>query len=586
MQNIKVDWDLKDLYKTEDEVLKDFEKIKNIQTDFLKYKGKLKTRDGLLDYLKQAKELEMLETKFGCYLFLRKSLNGKDLFSRKLEGEYQIFSQDIAPKLSFITPEISSNKKQDLLKYAGEKDFEEFNIMLEDIVKDKKHILNEKISAVLNKNASFGGFGDTFDSFNDVDLKFGKINTKDGEITLTHANYSLLIRDEDTSVRKQAYNMMHKAFADFNYTLGNLYLNDVQETMFFTNIKKYKSVLDRCCNSDKTSPKVLQTLIETVRENVPLFYKFEEIKKKALNIKDYYYFDNYIEMGKVDKKYTYEEAVKIVLNALEVMGSDYINVLKTAISEGWIDVYEKPAKTSGGFCLGVYGHHPYVLLNHTDEYSSVSTLAHELGHAMHSYYTDNTQPITKSDSSIFACEVASIVNEILLVKHMLKTVKDKQEKIFFIHQLLSSFYSTLYRQTMFSEFEHFVYTTIEQKKPLIVEDLNEKYKELQSYYFGEVAKATEYSCYEWSRIPHFYRPYYVYKYSTGFISACTIAQNILMGDREYLDKYKKFLSSGSSVPPIELLKTVGVDLTKKKTLQGAFDFYKSLLAEFEELTKE
>ena len=586
MNKIKTDWDLRDLYKTEDEVYADFEKIKTIQIGMLNYKGKLKTRQGLLSYLKEAKELEELETRFGCYLFLRKSLDGKDLFSRKIESEYQIFAQEIAPKLSFITPEISSNKKEVLLEFSKQKDFEEYNIMLEDIVKDKKHILNEKISAVLNKNASFGGFGETFDNFNDIDLKFGDIKTKNGKVKLTHATYSVLIRDEDAKVRKQAYNMMHKAFADFNYTLGGLYLNDVQETMFFTNIKKYKSVLDRCCNNDKTSPKVLKTLIETVRENIPLFYEFEMVKKKALGIKDFYYYDNYLEMGKVDKKYTYEEATKIVLEALQIMGKDYTSVLEKAIAGGWIDVYEKPAKTSGGFCVGVYGYHPYVLLNHTDEFSSVSTLAHELGHAMHSYYTDNTQPITKSDSSIFACEVASIVNEILLVNFMLNNAKEKQEKLYFVHQLLSNFYTTLYRQTMFSEFEHYVYTTVEQKKPILVEDLNEKYKELQASYFGDVAKATEYSCYEWSRIPHFYRPYYVYKYSTGFISACTIAQNILKGDKEYLKKYKNFLSAGSSIPPVELLKTVGVDLTKKQTLRGAFELYKSLLKEFEELTKE
>lgn len=586
MKELTLDWNFDELYKNEEEVVNDFNKIKELQTGFLKFKGRLKTREGLLNYLKEAEALEKLETKFGCYLFLRKSLNGKDVFSRKIEGEYQIFAQDIAPKLSFITPEISANKKEDLLKWSKEADFLDYNIMLEDVIKDKKHILSEKISAVLNKNSSFGGFSDVFDNFNDVDLKFGKIKTSKGVVKLTHANYSVLIRDEDPKVRKQAYNMMHKAFADFNYTLGNIYLNDVNETMFFTKIKKYKTVLERCCKGDKTSPKVLTTLIETVRENVPLFYRFEEIKKKALGLKKYYYYDNYLELGKVDKKYTYSEAAEIVLDALKVMGEDYTSVIREALTSGWIDVYEKPAKTSGGFCLGVYGEHPYVLLNHTDEYSSVSTLAHELGHAMHSYYTDKTQPITKSDSSIFACEVASIVNEILLVKHMLKNAENKEEKLYFIHQLLSNFYSTVFRQTMFSEFEYYVYSSVENKKPILVEDLNEKYKQLQNYYFGKNAQATEYSCYEWSRIPHFYRPYYVYKYATGFISACTIAQNILSGDKEYLEKYKNFLSAGSSVPPIELLKTVKVDLTKKQTLMGAFEFYKSLLDEFKELTKE
>ena len=540
----------------------------------------------ILGFYKLCEKLSLLETKIYCYLTLRKSLNGKDVFSREVESDLEYFYLDIGSKLSFIVPELSKNKSSFLLELSKKKEFKNFDQDILDIIEDKKHILSEKIDAVLSQNPAFGSNVNVFDSFNDIDLKFGKVKTDEGEVELTHASYGSLIKNKNAKVRKEAYNKMHKAFADFNYTLGELYLNDVKEGCFFNKIHKYKSMLDACCKEDKTNPKVLTTLIDAVRDNLKSFYRFQKVKEKYINLKDFYCYDNYLEVGEVNKKFTYAESVNIVLNALNVMGEDYINVLKNGFSNGWLDVYEKPAKTSGGFYLTVYGNHPYVLLNHNDTYNAVSTIAHEMGHAMHGYYSIKNQPIFKSDASVFISEVASIVNEILLVKYMINHSNNKNEKLFYIHELLSNFYASIFRQTMFSEFEHFVYTSIENKKPIMVEDLNNKYDELQKLYFGEDAKLTEYSKYEWSRITHFYRPYYVYKYATGFISACTIANKILANEEGYIDKYIKFLSAGSSVKPIELLKMVDVDITKKHTLDGAFKLYNELIDEFEELTKE
>lgn len=586
MFNLTENWNLEDIYKDEQQVALDFEKIKKIKSSLAKYRGKLKDENVLLDYLKKAEELSKLETKVGCYTLLRKSLNGKDTFSRKLETEQELFDQEISPRLAFITPEISKISSANLRALALKPSFKNYNLMLEDLAKNKKHVLPEKISAILNMNPSFGSSSEVYDNFSDIDLKFGKVKTDNGTITLTHGTYSMLIKNKNQEVRKIAYNKMHKAFASFNYTLGELYLSYVKESLFFTKLHKFNTVLEECCNDDKSDIKVLPTLIEVVRENLPLFYRFESIKKKYLKLKTYYYFDNYVELGKVERAFSYSEGANLVLKALSEMGEEYTSVLKTALSEGWIDVYEKPAKASGGFCLGVYGVHPYVLLNYSKTYDSVSTLAHELGHAMHFYYTSKNQPITKSEAGIFVCEVASIVNEILLASYMIKNSENRQEKLYYLHQLLLSFYTTLYRQTMFSEFEYFVYTSLENKKPIILEDLNNKYMALQNLYFGKEAKKTKYSKFEWSRIPHFYRPYYVYKYSTGFISACTIANKILSKEEGYIKKYIDFLSAGSSVDPIELLKKVDVDLTKKQTLKGAFSLYESLLNEFENLTKE
>ncbi len=580
---IKTDWNLCEIYENEEETIKDYEKYKSLCESLTTFKGKLNTPENILKYYKIDEEASKLSTTFFCYLYLRKSLNGKDEFSRKLLGEYEIFATNLAPKLAFVLVEMSKNSEEFLLDLAKRKEFSHYDQMLKDIARGKKHILPEKVQAALDMNPSLGNFDEVFDNFNDVDLKFGKIKVDGKSVELTHAKYASILQNSDQNTRKRAYNMMHKAFADFNYTLGSLYLLDAKESLYLSKLHKFKTLLEASCDGDKTDPKVLSTLIDVVSSNLDLFYRFERLNKKAHGIKDYYYFDNYLPIGSISEKFDFEKSCKIVLDALNVMGEEYVGVLKTAMESGWIDAFEKPSKTSGGFCLDIYGCHPYVLLNHENVYSGMSTIAHELGHAMHGYYTSKTQPITKADPSIFACEVASIVNEIILNKYMIAKTKSKEEKLYYVHNLLHHFYTTLYRQTMFSEFEYFVYSSLEKGKPLIVEDLNKEYERLQKKYFGDEAKKTKYSKYEWSRIPHFYRPYYVYKYSTGFISACTIAEKIMSGDKKYLEKYKNFLKAGSSVDPIELLKSVDVDLTSKSTFEGAFTLYKSLLDEFEEL---
>ena len=583
---ITENWDLTQIYQNEEQVLSDLERLKALYYDLEKFSSKLNQKEFALEYLKHNKILSELKEKFFSYLFLRSSLNGKDEFSRKINAEMSYFSQEMTPIVVKLSYEFKANSNAVLNEWKKDQNFKEFDLLIEDVIKGKKHDLPQNVETTLSLNNTFGGFSDTFDNFNDVDLKLGSIKTQEGTQKLTHASYSVLLRNKDPKIRLKAYNKMHKAYADFNYTLGSLYLSQAEQTLYFSKIYKYKSVLNSVCENDKTDQKVLPSLIKAVRANLPQFYRFEQIKKEYLKLDEFYCFDNYLDIIELKTKFSYEQATKIVLDALKVMGEDYTSVLKKAITENWIDVYEKPAKTSGGFNLGVYGVHPFILLNWTDEYNSVSTLAHELGHAMHSYYSDLNQPITKSSYSIFAAEVASIVNEILLINYMINNSQTKEEKLYYIHSLLQDFYSTLFRQTMFSEFEYYVYSSLENKKPLIVENLNSKYESLQKDYFGKQAKRTKYSKYEWSRIPHFYREYYVYKYATGFISACIIAQNIMDKKPGYLNKYKQFLSSGCSKNPIELLKSVDVDITKKETLDSAFKLYKNLLDLFEKLTKE
>lgn len=588
MKNLTYDWNLTDIYKTQQEFFVDYEKYKSMLKEKIqKFNGKLSSKNNVLEYFKWQTEEEKLWTKVASYVYLCKALDGKDEFARKIDGEYAYFIKDLSPKLVELEHEIYKVKNSVLKQWLLDPAFKDYDLLLDDIILQKKHKQSANVEAVLAKNTAFGNASKTFDAFDDIDVKYGFVTTPEGErVELTHANYGKLIENPDQKFRLKVFNRMLGVFKNFNYTLGELYLGSVDENSFFVEINKYKNALEMNSKPNKISTKILPNLIEVVNSNFNLFYRFQSIKKKYLNLKKYYTFDNLLPIGKMDKNFTYAEGTQLVLNALDVLGEDYLNVVKKAMTEGWIDVYHKPAKNSGGFSMGVYGVHPYILINFNNTYDWVSALAHELGHTMHSYYSDSTQPIEKSDYSIFVAEIASVVNEILLSNYMLKKCVNKQEKLFCMNEILNQFYTTLYRQTMFSEFEHFVYTAKEKKQPLLVEDLNNYYAELQDKYFGKDVIKTEFAKYEWSRVPHFYRPYYVYKYATGFISACVIANNLLNNVPGYKEKYINFLSAGSSEYPVEILKTVGVDLTKKSTLQGAFDLYKKYLDQFEDLVKE
>lgn len=586
IKNITYDWNLQDIYKTEDDARNDYETIKKQYVAFAGFKGKLRTKDGLLAYFKASDDFGVLSNKLGAYLHLRTALCGKDKFALDMQEEMQYFFNEEEPKLAFIEPEMCKNKTRDLKLWKTLPEFKVYDLELESIIDNKKHSLDERTNRILSMIPSFRACDEAYDKFESVDVKFGDIDVDGKKVTITPALYGALVQNEKQSVRKDAYNAILKPFADMNYTLSSLYISQTKENDFFVKIGKYKSKLDASCESIKVNPKIVSTLIKTVHDNLDLFYRFENIKKKALALDEYYYFDNYANIGRASEKYSYEQGVELMLNALSKFGNEYVQTVKTAVSSNWIDVYEKPAKTTGGFSLGVYGLHPYILLNWGNSYRDVSTLVHEVGHTMHSYFSNKKQPSSKSDYSIFVAEVASTVNENLLNLYMLEHAKTKQERLFYVHSFLSDFYATVYRQTMFTEFEHFVISSVENKVPLSAEVLNEKYASLQEQYFGNDAKPTSFSKFEWSRIPHFYSPYYVYKYATGFISASIIAKNIYEQKEGYLEKYLNFLSTGESVYPIDLLKSVDVDLTKPETLSSAFEVYKKYIDEFEDLIKE
>lgn len=587
MQELTYDWELSHLFKSEAEAKLEVEQLKQLYKRLPSFKGKLHDKNQVLKYYKLQEEIDQRENLLMCYLALRSSLNGTDVFYREIISDFSFFvREEMAPKISFIAPELAKNNNLDLNTWRKDESFANYENLIEDIIENKKHILPERLSSILSQNSAWGGYEGAYDNLSVVDMKFGYLNTDNGREELTHASYLKFIRNKDQRVRKSAYEKMHSVYAGLNYTIGSLYLGSVKETIFHSKIAKYKSVLHEVCKQDKSDVRVLQKLIDVVNLNLDLYHRQLSLQKQALGVKNYFAYDTLLEFGENDRKFNYQEAVDIVLESLSVMGEDYVSRLKKAVTSGWIDVYEKPAKTTGGFSLAVYGSHPYILLNYTNNYNSVSTLAHELGHAMHSCYSSENQNYYKSDCPIFTAEVASTVNEILLNRYMIEKAKTKKEKLFCVHQLLTTFSGTVFSQVMYSEFEKYVYDSLENQKPVLVEYLNNKWEELQKKYSGGNVIYTKYSKFLWSEIPHFYSSYYVYKYATGFISAIIIANNLIGKKDGFLNKYLQFLSSGCSEKPIDLLKAIDVDLTDKRTMQTAFDFFKNLLDEFEELTKE
>ncbi|MBO5926320.1 MAG: oligoendopeptidase F family protein [Clostridia bacterium] len=404
------------------------------------------------------------------------------------------------------------------------------------------------------------------------------------KVKITGATYSLLLQNPNREVRKKAFKSYYNAYNKVLNTITAVYQGNVDKNVFFSKIRKFKSCLDRALFYEEVDKSVYLNLIKSVHDSLPLMHRYIADRKQILNY-DINMYDLYVPLVEnADLKLDYEEAFELVKEGLKPLGSDYLKLLDRAKNERWIDVYENDGKRSGAYSVSVYKlKHPYVLLNHTKTTHSVFTIAHELGHAIHSYKSNQVQPITTADYRIFVAEVASTVNEILLIKHLIATSKDNKIKKYFLSYYLDTIRTTLYRQTMFAEFEHKAHLKAENGEALTKEDLNKIYLSLNKKYYGKAVKSDKEISFEWARIPHFYSAFYVYKYATGIISAIAIAERILNNEPNAVKDYFNFLSSGSKDKPVELLKIAGVDLTNVNTYKTAFKSFEDALNEFEKL---
>ena len=566
-------WDLSGYFKDDDEFLREFNYLKT-QTNFLNgFKGKLNNEESILECLEKDQEMsKRLETLF-VYSVLKTREDAANSFYQERQTQVGSLLTEFSTNSSFISVEIKKNPNSLLKKLMEESQFKNY---FKGILRNKKHILSEKEEKLLSMSGDMaGGFSENFDMFNDADLKFPNVkDSKGNKYELNHSNFMQLLKSSDRTLRKNAFISLNGEYGKFNNFLSSNYISEIKSNVFYARASKYKNCLDKSIFLEEADRKVYNKLIECVNENLDVIYDYYELKRESQNLKNFAIYDQFAIEKEVDKKYTFDQAFDIVKKAVSPLGEKYLEILEKAKTERWIDKYPNKNKDSGAFSWGAYKKNPVLLLNFVGDTQSLFTLAHELGHSMHTYFSNLNQNYDQSGYKIFVAEVASIVNEMMLLRYLERTTKTKAEKIYYIDHFLSELKSTVFRQTMFSEFEQFAHETYEKSLPISAEVLNNFYYDLNKKYFGKKVKLVPQIKYEWSRIPHFYNSFYVYKYAIGMISALYLVDKVIPTEPE---KYIKFLSSGSIKPPIDLLFDAGVNLKTNEPFEKAFDLARTYL---------
>lgn len=581
-------WNLEDLYADVPSWEAAVKEIQDIAARLEQMEGKVtKSADNLFTTLSQLEEMgKKLDPAFNYAERLSDQDTGNTThlaMSQKLRSIYA----DISSRLSFIDPEILELTKETLEQYYTQQPkLEEYRNYIREIQRLKPHHLPaemERLLAMTNEMSNVPE--ETFAVFNNADLKLPEMTDENGEsIRITHGRYITLMESSDRRVRREAFEKMYQTYKQFENTLASLYSGQVKQLMFYAKARKYPSTLEAAVNRNNVSPDVYENLVTTVNANLDKMYRYVRLRKRLLQVDELHMYDVYTPIiPDASRKIPYEEAKATILKALAPMGEDYIKLLEEGFNNRWIDVYENEGKRSGAYSAGAYGVHPYVLMNYNDSLDSMFTLAHEMGHSLHSHYSNTAQPYFYSRYKIFVAEVASTCNEILLMEYLLKNTTDTRERAYLLNHYLDSFKGTVYRQTMFAEFEKKTNAMAEAGESLTAQVLNDVYYELNSRYFGPDMVSDPEIAREWARIPHFYYNFYVYQYATGFSAAVAIARNILKEGAPAVARYKEFLSGGCSQPPVELLKIAGVDLETPRPIQDALNVFGEVLDELEKL---
>ena len=583
----KYTWDLTLIYKTDKDFEKDYEKVSKEINDITKYQGILvKSASNLLGYLKLSNELERKLYKLYYYAYLKNDQDTTNTKYQAMLGKVKNLLTKFEELDAYAEPELMSIDYSIIEKYyEEEKELKEYEFVLSNLFRFKKHILSKEVEEVLSSlSNSLNNSSETYELLTDSDMKFGLIKDENNEeVELTESNYSVFLHSKDRRVRKEAFNKILTTYGEYKNTISSTFAGNVDTLTTLAKLKKYDSSLEAALFSDNVDKEVYNNLIKTVKDNLSVLYKYFKLKKDFLKLDEFHLYDQYVDLVEENTKhYTFEEAKDLVIEALSVLGEDYIKNLNKAFDERWIDVYNNKGKRGGAYSSGFYDTKPYVLLNYEGTINDVSTLAHELGHSMHTYYSCLNNPYQYSSYKIFVAEVASTVNELLLNFHLLNK-GSKEDKKYILSNLMNLFKATIYRQTMFAEFERDMHNLKEQGGVLTNEVLCDNYYKLNLDYFGSDVVVDDEIKYEWERIPHFYYNFYVYKYAIGLSCACYIVDNILNKKENALENYLKFLSSGGSDYPINELKIAGIDVTKKDVIESAIKMFDSFIEQFKEL---
>ena len=581
----KYTWKLEDMVAEDSQWEQMFKEAAGEISEYASYKGRLAgSADTLYACLLFDDKLSQKIERLYVYARMRSDEDTtvqryQDMFSRA-----QTLSYRAAENSSFLVPEILSMDRELLEQYmAADNGIGHFKRALEIILARRDHTLSGEMEELLAQSYdATQGASQIFTMFNNADVKFPVITGESGEgIQITHGNYISLMENQDRRIRKDAFEGLYSVYEQFSNTLAAAFSSNVKQAVFYAKAKKYASSREYYLADNEVPELVYDNLVKAVRENIMKLHEYTRVRKDVLGVDELHMYDLYVPMvAAADRRYTYEEAKSIVLEGLAPLGEEYLSLLKQGFDSRWIDVYENEGKRSGAYSWGTYGSHPYVLLNFHGTLNDVFTLAHEMGHSIHTWYSDMNQPFTYAGYKIFVAEVASTCNEALLIRHLLKKAGSREEKAYLLNHFLESFRGTLFRQTMFAEFEDMAHKKAARGESLTAESLCSIYRQLNADYFGPAMTVDRQIDYEWERIPHFYTPFYVYQYATGFSAAVAISSRIMSGEPGALEGYKKFLSGGCSMKPIELLKLCGVDMSTTRPVDEALGFFGELIEEF------
>ena len=575
-------WDLTTIYKDDEQFLQMLEKIDKEITS-LQPKDIFKSGESLYNYLKNSDYLEMNLDKLYTYAHLNNDSDTTvakyDEYVNKVRNIYQKYAQ----KTNFFEPQLLKINYKTIEKFYLEcPELKEYEIYLKEIYRFKKHTLNEQEEAIIKElSKALNSSSDTYEKLTDTDMTFGNIkDEKNKTVELTESNYAIYTHSKNRRVRRSAFKKLMNKYGEFIHTISSTYSGYVNTLNGISNVYKYSNPLEQSLFADDIDVEVYDTLIKTVHENMNVIYKYYNLRNRVLNLKKSHLYDTYVELIDSDSaNYSFSEAKEIVLKALSILGDDYTKILEKAFDEKWIDIYNNKGKRGGAYSSGSFLTNPFILMNFEGKLNDVSTLAHELGHSMHSYFSIKNNSYKNSNYQIFVAEIASTVNEMLLANYLLKE-SDEKTKILVLNNLLDLFKATIYRQTMFAEFEKKM--VLDSKNGIILTSdyLCDNYYKLVKEYFGDNVIIDKEIQNEWARIPHFYYDFYVYKYATGLSIASYIATEIFKGNQEMLKNYREFLKIGGRMNPRESLMTLGIDITKKDVVLNAIKLFDSYIEEF------
>ena len=577
----KYKWKVDKVYKNIEDFEKDFEEVKKEAVKLQDYSGKLTNGETILEYLKLDEKISRKVEKLFIYAHLKSDEDTSNPTYQALMSKIDIYMAEFSSYTAFFVPEILSLDDKFIMDEIDRiEELHQYKFLFEDILKEKPHILSKEMEELLaSASDCLDAPSAIHNLLTNADMTFGKIKDEDGnEVELSEGNYSSFIRSKDRSVRKAAFEKLFGEYEKFKNTLATSLTASIKTFNFNSKVRKYESALEASLNPNNIPLDVYKNAVKVMNDNVSSLHRYVKIKKELLNLDEIHMYDLYVPVIEAEKEHVeFNDGVKIVLEALKPLGEEYLDIFKGGINDGWIDIYENKGKKGGAYSWGGYDTMPYVLLNYNNELEDVSTLAHEMGHSIHSYYSRKEQPYHYAGYTLFCAEVASTTNEKLLIHHLIEKENDEKKKLSLINTELEQIRTTVFRQLMFAEFELYTHESLEKGIPLTSDDYSKAWHELNVKYFGPEMVVDEKIDIEWARIPHFYSDFYVYQYATGYAAASAFANAILEEKANAVEKYKGFLKSGGSDYPIEILKNAGVDMTTKEPLEATIKRFNELL---------